>query len=142
MQVLGAEGAHAAADESAKALHRALVDMGAAERERALPGRFHNHLRLVRLGRPRRDMRGDERAGADGCVGKAVGDQALIGGDDGIAPEAGLPGQRPRWRQRLTGLDEAGDDHLAQRLIEPVRGGGAGRDVWADEVERQLGPGR
>ncbi len=45
-----------------------------------------------------------------------------------------------RW-QRLAGLHEAGDDHLAQRLIQPVRCGGAGRDVRTGEVERQFGLG-
>ncbi|MGY4370162.1 hypothetical protein ACVW1A_006227 [Bradyrhizobium sp. LB1.3] len=88
------------------------------------------------------DTRGDERAGADGGVGKAVGDQALIGGDDGVAPKAGLFGQRARRRQRLAGFHQAADDHLAQCLIQPVRRRGGGRDVRTGEVERQLGLGR
>ncbi|MGY4332451.1 hypothetical protein ACVWWG_006868 [Bradyrhizobium sp. LB7.2] len=72
----------------------------------------------------------------------SVGDQALIGGDDGVAPKAGLFGQRARRRQRLAGFHQAADDHLAQCLIQPVRRRGGGRDVRTGEVERQLGLGR
>lgn len=46
VQMLGPERAHAPPDESAKALHRALVDMGAAERERALRWSFDHDLRF------------------------------------------------------------------------------------------------
>jgi hypothetical protein len=106
-----------------------------------LPWRFDADLRPLRLGRARGDAGGDEGAGADGCVGKAVGDQPLIGGDDGVAPKAGLFGQRARRRQRLAGFHQTADDHLAQCLIQPVRRRGASRDVRACEVERQLGLG-
>ena len=37
-----------------------------------------------------RDPRGDERTGADPRHGKAVGDQPLIGVDDGVAAKARL----------------------------------------------------
>src|SRR5689334_18916902 len=110
MQMLGPEGAHAPADKGAKTLHRALVDMGAAKRERSLPGRLDYDLRTLRLSRARRNARRNERTGADGRLGKAVGDQTLIGGDDGVAAEAGLLRQRARWWQRLTRFDETGDD--------------------------------
>jgi len=69
--------------------------MGAAERECALPRRFDNRLGFVRLSRSRWDARCDEGAGADGCLGKAVGDQPFIGSDDGVAAKAGLLRQRP-----------------------------------------------
>lgn len=136
VQVLGTEGAHAPADESAKALHRALVDMGAAEREGALLGRLDNHLLLLRCGGARRDPRSDEGAGTDGRFRKPVGDQALVSRDDRVTPKASLLCQRARRRQRLAGFDQAGDDHLAQRLVQPVRRGGAGGDVRAGEIER------
>lgn len=117
VQMLRSERAHAPPDEGTEALQRALVDMGAAERERALPRCFDHGLRLLRFGRRRRNPRGDEGAGANGRVGKAVGDQPFIGSDDGVAAEAGLLGQCPRRRQRLTGFDQARDDHVAQRLV-------------------------
>ena len=40
-----------------------------------------------------RDARGDERAGADARHGEAVGDQPLVGVDDGVAAKAGLAGE-------------------------------------------------
>ena len=48
MQVLGAEGAHAAAGKRPEALQRPLVDVGAAERERRLLRRLDRDAGLAR----------------------------------------------------------------------------------------------
>src|SRR3954464_2919221 len=107
VEMLGAEGAHTAAGEGPEALQCPFIDMGAAERERALLRWLDCDGRLAGVTGARGNTRGDEGAGADRGDRKAVRDQPLIGGGDGVAAKAGLLGQRPLRRQRLAGSSDA-----------------------------------
>ena len=131
VQVLGAERAHPSAGKGAEALQRPLIDMGAAERQRALLRRLDCDPGLARIIGAGGNARGDKSTGADGGHRKAVGDQPLIGRGDGVAAEAGLFGQRALRRQRLARFCDAAGDGVAERLIEPVLRGGALGDVRA-----------
>ena len=101
MQMFATEGPHPPAGEGAKTLYGALVNMSAAERQRALPGRLDDDHRLVCGYGACGNARGDEGPRADGRLRKPVGDQTFVCRDDGVAPKAGLLCQRPRRRQRL-----------------------------------------
>ena len=142
MEMIGAEGAHAPSDKGPEALQGAIIDMRAAERQCALRRSLDDDPGFAGAACLRRDARCDERARADDGDRKPVGDQSFIRRRDGVAAKTGLARKCPRRRQRFTGLDDAADDGVAKRLVEPVWRGRARRHMRPGKIQRQLGPSR
>ena len=129
LQMFGAEGAHPSPGERPEALEGFFIDMGAAERQRALLWRRDGDPDLARVIGAAGNSCGDEGAGADPGHGKTVRDQPFVGRRDGVAAKACLFRQRAGRRQRFARLCDAACDGMAKRLVEPVLGGGAVGDV-------------
>jgi hypothetical protein len=72
VQMIGSESAHAAPDKGTEALQGALIDMGAAERQRALRRGLDDDFGFAGAPCLRGDARRDEGAGADNGDRKPV----------------------------------------------------------------------